>query len=113
MNAVERGFLYWGTLDKRRPVLVVSSNKFNTRSEYVTVIPASTRLRPLVTHVALRKGEGGVDKPSMLLCEHIQELHRSDVAGNAIGPGLSLSRMREVESAILLYLDIAVEPEGA
>ena len=112
MNGIERGFLYWGSLDKRRPLLVVSSNKFNTRADYVTVVPASTRLRPLITHVELRKGEGGVDKPTMLLCEHIQELHRSDVDPERIGSALSTTRMREVEAAILLYLDIAVEPEA-
>ena len=105
-----RGFLYWGRLDKRRPLLVVSSNKFNARSEYVTVVPASTRLRPLVTHVTLRKGEGGVERATMLLCEHLQELHRSDVDPVPIGPALHVPRFREVEAAILLYLDIAVEP---
>ncbi len=41
-----RAFLYWGKLDKRRPVLVVSTDRFNLRSDYVTVVPGSTRLRP-------------------------------------------------------------------
>lgn len=109
MSGIERGFLYWGRLDKRRPLLVVSSDKFNARSDYATVVPASTRLRPLVTHVELRKGEGGVDRPTMLLCEHLQELHRSDIEAVPVGPALPAPRMREVEAAILLYLDIAVE----
>jgi mRNA-degrading endonuclease toxin of MazEF toxin-antitoxin module len=109
MSGVRRGFLHWGRLDKRRPLLVVSSDKFNARSEYVTVVPGSTRLRPLVTHVELHSGEGGVDRATMLLCEHVQELHRSDVDLVPIGPPLSGERMRQVEAAILLYLDIAVE----
>jgi mRNA-degrading endonuclease toxin of MazEF toxin-antitoxin module len=112
MSGIRRGFLHWGSLDKRRPLLVVSSDKFNARSEYVTVVPGSTRLRPLVTHVELRPNEGGVEKTTMLLCEHVQELHRSDVDPAPIGPQLSGERMRQVEAAILLYLDIAVEPEG-
>jgi mRNA-degrading endonuclease toxin of MazEF toxin-antitoxin module len=109
MSGVRRGFLHWGRLDKRRPLLVVSSDKFNARSEYVTVVPGSARLRPLVTHVELHSGEGGVERATMLLCEHVQELHRSDVDLVPIGPPLSGERMRQVEAAILLYLDIAVE----
>ena len=110
MSDPQRGRLYWGRLDKLRPVLVVSSDKFNTRSGYVTVVPGSTRVRPLVTHVELRRGEGGVAEATMLLCEHVQELHQSDLDPTPMGPGLSLSRMRQVETALLVYLDIAVEP---
>ncbi len=110
MRGFKRGWLYWARLDKRRPALVVSSDKFNQRSEYVTVVPGSTRLRPLVTHVSLRAGEAGLEKPTMLLCEHVQELHQSDLEPVPIGPPLSGRRMYEVEAAMLYYLDIAVEP---
>jgi mRNA-degrading endonuclease toxin of MazEF toxin-antitoxin module len=72
--ACTRGFLYWGRLDKRRPVLVISSDRFNLRSDYATVVPGSTRIRPLITHVKLAEDEGGIDRPTMLLCEHVQEL---------------------------------------
>jgi mRNA-degrading endonuclease toxin of MazEF toxin-antitoxin module len=112
MSSLVRGTLYWGRLDKRRPVLVISSDRFNFRSEYVTVIPGSTRLRPLVTHVRLEKDEGGVDRPTMLLCEHIQELHRSDLEATPLGPRLSPERVREVETAVLFYLDIAPVPKS-
>jgi mRNA-degrading endonuclease toxin of MazEF toxin-antitoxin module len=106
VSAPSRGRLYWARLDKRRPVLVVSSDRFNSRSEYVTVIPGSTRLRPLVTHVKLSPGEGGIDKPTMLLCEHIQELHRSDLDPDPLGSAISPARMRAVEAAVLFYLGI-------
>jgi mRNA-degrading endonuclease toxin of MazEF toxin-antitoxin module len=101
-----RGTLYWAHLDKRRPVLVISSDRFNTRSSYVTVIPGSSRLRPLVTHVKLARGEGGITRPTMMLCEHIQELHKSDVNPVPIGPPLSQSRLQEMEEAVRLYLDL-------
>src|SRR5258706_16287459 len=101
-----RGFLYWGRLDKRRPALVVSSDRFNLRSDYVTVVPGSTRLRPLVTHVKLAESEGGVDRPTMLFCEHVQELHQTDLDSRPMGAALSDERMREVEVAIMFYLGI-------
>ena len=71
-----------------------------------------TCTRAAVTHVELRPNEGGVEKTAVLLCEHVQELHRSDVDPAPIGPQLSGERMRQVEAAIPLYLGIAVEPEG-
>lgn len=107
MTPYLRGTIHWGNLDKRRPVLVVSSDRFNARSDYLTVIPGSTRQRPMVTHVKLVAGEGGLERPTMLLCEHIQELRRSDVDPTALGAALSRGRMQEVESAVLLYLDIS------
>jgi mRNA-degrading endonuclease toxin of MazEF toxin-antitoxin module len=112
MTAV-RGFLYSGKLDKRRPVLVISSDRFNLRSDYATVVPGSTRLRPLITHVKLAPGEGGIDRPTMLLCEHVQELHQSDLDLKPMGPALSEHRMREVEAAIMLYLGIDSARSGS
>ena len=106
MASFLRGFLYWGRLDKRRPVLVMSSDRFNLRSDYVTVVPGSTRLRQVDHAIKLARREGGVHQPTMLLCEHLQELHQSDVEKEPIGPALSERRMREVEAAIMFYLDI-------
>lgn len=113
MTGLRRGVLYWVRLDKRRPALVVSSNRFNERSSYVTVIPGSTRLRPLVTHVQLASGDGGVARPTMLLSEHVQEVHVTDVEPSPIGPPISKNRLREVEAALCLYLDLDLAPEIA
>jgi mRNA-degrading endonuclease toxin of MazEF toxin-antitoxin module len=106
VNVLRRGFVYWARLDKRRPVLIVSADRFNSRSSYVTVIPGSTRLRPLVTHIRLKRGEAGLSRPTMLLCEHVQELRASDVETAPLGGPLSRARLDEVEQAIMLYLDI-------
>ncbi|HEY3233288.1 MAG TPA: type II toxin-antitoxin system PemK/MazF family toxin [Polyangiaceae bacterium] len=106
MSTFRRGVLYWADLDKRRPVLIVSSDRFNLRSSYVTVVPGSTRLRPLVTHVRLAANDGGLTRPTMLLCEHVQELHQADIGSDPIGPPLAARRMAEVESALRLYLDL-------
>ena len=106
MSALRRGFLYWGRVDKRRPVLVVSSDAFNARAQHVCVVPGTTRLRPLRTHVALVRGEGGIDRPTMLLCEHLVELRLGDVDPTPLGPALGPARMRSVEDALRLYLGL-------
>lgn len=112
MSTLRRGVLYWARLDKRRAVLVVSSDRFNLRSSYVTVVPGSTRLRPMVTHVELRSGEGGVGRATMLLSEHVQELHVSDMEADPIGPPIPVARLRQVEAALRLYLDLGAESEA-
>jgi len=109
MNGFRRGTLYWGRLDKRRPLLVVSIDSFNTRADYLTVVPGSSRLRPMPTHVPLAAGEGGAPARTMLLCEHVQPVRKSDVEAKPIGPGLSRVRMREVEAALALLLGL--EPD--
>lgn len=104
--AVRRGHLYWANLDKRRPVLVVSSDRFNLRSSYVTIVPGSTRLRPLVTHVRLTIGQGGVTRPTMLLCEHVHTIRHEEVLGDALGPALPADVMRSVSAALRFYLEL-------
>jgi mRNA-degrading endonuclease toxin of MazEF toxin-antitoxin module len=112
MTTMRRGLLYWARLDKRRPALVVSSNRFNERSAYVTIVPGTTRLRPMITHVPLSVGEGGITRATMLLSEHVQEVHTSDVEPEPIGPPIPKHRLREVESALRLYLDLEETPDS-
>lgn len=105
---IDRGRLYWAVLDKRRPVLVISPDARNQRATDVIVVPCSTRLRFAPTHVALRKGEGGVTHPSVLHCEQIATIRIADLAPAPLGPPLSPPRIREVERAILRAIGVAV-----
>jgi mRNA interferase MazF len=58
---------------KQRPALVVSSDWFNeTRAELHVVVPFSTSLRALGTHYQIDPPEGGLDAPSMALCEQVR-----------------------------------------
>ena len=106
MTGFQRGVLYWARLDKRRPVLVVSSNIIHRSWSYLSVVPGSTRLRPLPTHVRLARGEGGLRTATMLLCEHVQTIAKADVEAHPIGSSLSPERMHEVETALLLLFDM-------
>jgi mRNA-degrading endonuclease toxin of MazEF toxin-antitoxin module len=63
---LRRGHLYWVSLDKRRPALVLSPDVRNDKGRDVIVIPASTVMREGPWHVRLRKGEGGLAAPSVL-----------------------------------------------
>jgi mRNA-degrading endonuclease toxin of MazEF toxin-antitoxin module len=107
MTALRRGALHWASLDKRRPVLVISPDYRNEHASDVIVVPCSTVVRAAPTHVLLRRGEGGLRTASVLNCEQITTLHRGDIEPVAMG-SLGASRIGEVERAILRAIGIPI-----
>ena len=110
-RAPRRGFLYFARLDKRRPVLVISSNARNEGASDVLVVPCSTMLSAAPTHVRLRKGEGGVPAASVMKCEQLTNLHKSYLDVEALGGSLGEQRLREVERAVLRAIGVPVPLE--
>ena len=102
---LRRSHLYWGRLDKRRPVLVVSIDARNARADDILIVPCSTTIHEAPTHVLLGRGEGGLLRACVLKCEQMTTLPMSDVLEPAIG-SLGSSRMREVERAILRAIGV-------
>lgn len=103
-----RGSIYWARLDKRRPVVVISTNARNERAHDVIVIPCSTNMREAPTHVRLRRGEGGVPESCMLKCEQITTLPKNDVDSAPLGSGLDAIRIAEIERAVLRAIGVPV-----
>jgi len=108
VNVYRRGHLYWARLDKRRPVLVISTDARNERANDVIVVPCSTTLREAPTHVRLGRGEGGLPRDSILKCEQIGTKPKRDVEPTPIGLPLRSTRMAEVERAVLRAIGIPV-----
>jgi len=101
-----RGHMYWVSLDKRRPALVVSPDYRNERASDVIVVPATSRLRSSPTRVLLLKGEAGLPRASALNAEQIATLAVVEI-GEELG-AVSAAQMSEVERAILRAIGIAV-----
>jgi mRNA-degrading endonuclease toxin of MazEF toxin-antitoxin module len=59
-----------------RPALIVSIDVRNRLANDVLVVPLSTTLRPLPTHVLIPSGAGGQRHDSMAKCEHITTLDK-------------------------------------
>jgi mRNA interferase MazF len=60
-----------------RPVLIVSVDSFNTGlSGLVVVLPITSRIRPLPLHVPVNPPEGGLRRPSVILCDAIRSIDR-------------------------------------
>lgn len=70
------------------------------------VIPASTVMREGPWHVRLKKGEGGLAAPSVLLCEQITTIPKDCLDTTALGGPLSSVRIGEVERAVLRAIGV-------
>jgi mRNA-degrading endonuclease toxin of MazEF toxin-antitoxin module len=106
---MRRGRLHWAEIDKRRPVLILSPESRNERASDLIVVPCSTVLRGGPWHVRLGRGEGGLTRPSVLLCEQITTMVKRRLDPEPLGPALTAVRMAEVERAVLLAIGI-IEP---
>jgi mRNA-degrading endonuclease toxin of MazEF toxin-antitoxin module len=111
LEAPRRGYLYWVSLDKRHPALVLSPDYRNERASDVIVIPCSTRVRPAPTHVILKRGVGGIPESSVLKCEQITTLPKTDVRELALGRPLPPPLLRAVERAVLRAIGVPVPLE--
>ncbi len=58
-----------------RPCLVVSNNHLNqSRADLVIIIPMSTKVRAITSHIVINPPEGGLTDPSDIMCEHVRSL---------------------------------------
>lgn len=61
----------------RRPVLVITEDVFNAGpSELVVVLPITSRLREIPSHVVIQGGVSGLDRPCAIMCEAVRSLSR-------------------------------------
>ena len=113
MEAPRRGQLYWVSLDKRRPALVLAPDYRNEHAGDVIVIPCSTRLRLAPTHVLLKRGQGGLPESTVLKCEQITTLAKADIHEPPLGRPLPPGVLRAVERAVLRAIGVPVPLEAS
>src|SRR5436190_15344403 len=86
-----------------RPVLVVSDNRFNRSSAgLVIVLPITTTHRGLPAHVPILPPEGGVMRPSVVLCDAIRSVSKQRLS-ERWGPvsGATLTRVEDCMRLLL------------
>lgn len=84
---MKRGDIYFADLDPvigseqggKRPVLIIQNDLGNRFSPTVIILPLTSRQgkRPLPTHVPLSPPQGGIRKPSVILCEQVRTVEKS------------------------------------
>lgn len=65
--------LHWATLDKRRPVLVLTRGLMVGRLSTVTVAPVTSTVHGIATEVAVGLNNG-LTKPSAVKCDQIMSI---------------------------------------
>lgn len=59
----------------QRPALVVSVDTFNYgRAGLVVILPITSRDRGVPLHVRVTPPEGGLKRPSVILCDHVRSV---------------------------------------
>lgn len=58
-----------------RPVLVVSSDRFNDLPHSLCVVaPITSRVRDIPTHVLIQPPEAGLSRPSVVMCDQLRTI---------------------------------------
>lgn len=102
-----RGEVWWILADKRRPALVVQSDKVReSRVRTYLVIPLTTRLHLLGLPGTVRLDEPltGLAKPSVANTYDLQKVILDDFIERT--GTLSATSMREIENGMRLVLDL-------
>ena len=109
----ERGEVWWADLDPVlgheqagiRPVLVVSSDAFNSsRADLYVALPITQTNRSIRLHVPIEPPEGGLSKAGVVLCDQPRVL-AAERFGDRLGR-VSPSLMKQVEDALRILLDL-------
>ena len=87
----------------RRPVLVVSDDLFNAGpADLVIVLPITSTLRPVPSHVRLPPPEGGLKTESAVLCEAIRSISKDRLVRR--WGAISTDRMKRIEDVLRILL---------
>jgi mRNA interferase MazF len=87
----------------RRPVLVVSEDLFNRGpADLVIVLPVTSTVRPIPSHVRLSPPEGGLKRASAVLCDAIRSISKQRLVRRS--GGVAPATMGLVEDALRILL---------
>jgi mRNA interferase MazF len=86
-----------------RPVLVLSVDSFNSGpAELVTVLPVTSTVRPIPSHVEVQAPEGGLVSRSAILADQVRTIARERLVRRASAvSGTTLRRVEEVVRFLL------------
>ena len=83
-----------------RPALVVSMDVRNRLAGDILVVPLSSQLRPLPTHVLIPAGAGGQHRDSVAKCEQVTCLDKDFLKRGPLGPAVPARLLTDVVRAI-------------
>lgn len=89
----------------RRPVLVVSVDRFNLgMADLIVAVPITTTDRGLPVHVRIDPPESGATVPGFIMCEAVRSMSKKRLVD--LRGAVSLSTMRTVEGRLRYLLGL-------
>lgn len=88
-----------------RPVLIFSVDAFNTGpADLVIILPFTSTIRTIPAHVLVNRPEGGLRRPSVVLCDAIRSVTKDCLVGR--WGTVSAATMTQVEGAVRFLLGL-------
>jgi mRNA interferase MazF len=90
---------------RSRPVLIVSNDIFNHGAiGLVTIVPITSKPRPIRTWLRITPPQGGLTQPSFIICDQVRTISK-DRLGKRFG-AVSPPVLAEVERRLKFLLDL-------
>lgn len=90
----------------RRPVLVVSTDRFNHGpADLVFVLPLTRTNRQIPIHIPIRPPEGGVTSPSYILCDALRSISKERLGERPWGT-VAPTTMQAVEYVLRVLMEL-------
>jgi mRNA interferase MazF len=87
----------------KRPVLIISEDLFNSGpADLVIAIPLTSVVRSISSHVLVSPPEGGLKKPSAIMCEAVRSLSKERLLKK--WGSISEEKMLEVEGILRMLM---------
>ena len=100
---MRRGEIWWGQVDKRRPVLLVSRNEAYSVRALVIVAPLSTTIRGFSVEVKVGRKEG-LPRSGVVNCDWLVTIPKEDLLERA--GQLSATKLQQVDDALRFALGL-------
>lgn len=89
-----------------RPVLIISNSTLNLGpSDLLTIVPLTTKARPLRAFLRVEPPEGGLSHTSYIICDQVRTITKERI-GKRFG-SVSPATLSEVERRLKFLLDLS------
>lgn len=101
-----RGDVYLASLDKDRPVVILSIDTLNRHAQDVCIVPiTSVQHGVFTTRVPLLKGDGGLHHNCWAKCDQVTTLEKTFLHPKPLGT-LSSAKFQQIERQVRLALGL-------
>jgi mRNA interferase MazF len=91
---------------KLRPCVIISVDGYNDGpAGLFIVVPITSRFRPIPWYVAVKPPEGGLTKPSYVICDQVRSVSIERFEGSFLG-SVSPQTMKNIDQRVAMLLNL-------